>query len=253
MGKAGPSPDQTAGKQPQTTTGLSKEPVVLKTARVKPDGLWAYTFNQQVLEDISLGYSNYGLYNRPDSEELKCAERLEDCPREEQGGTDYDVDKEAPGKASTTFKVHLSLAGVEGDTKTVWKTPVTKSMVLETHLAAVSVTQTTRANAATTKAPEETNIATTTTAVDAITPAEDTVTANVPEDVASHDDNVLHTRCLQPVHQNESYFTQDCNVAEIYTGPLPRAERGGSGVSKLMVNNTQEARPSTSWDYDPGS
>ena len=122
------------------------------------------------------------------------------------------------------------------------KTPVPKSMVLETRLAAVSATKTTKGTPITVTAdtPEDASTATTATAGDVIAAIDVTATTGAPEDVASHDDDALRSRCLQLVCKNGSYPTQDCNVAGIYTGPLPCAASGILGGYKLMVTNTQE-------------
>ena len=85
-------------------------------------------------------------------------------------------------------------------------------------------------------------MAATNTLEDAMAATEVTATTNASEDVASHDSDVLCSRCLQPVCQNESYSTQDWAVTGIYTGPLPRPASGRLRVIKSMVPNTQERK-----------
>ena len=77
------------------------------------------------------------------------------------------------------------------------------------------------------------------TAKAAITTTELTAATNAPEDVASHEDDALHTQRLQAIHQFRDYSTQDYNVAVTYTGPLPCSASGGLEVSRTMGTSTQ--------------
>ena len=210
-----------------------KKSAGLETTRVKLDGLKTYTSNQGVLEYISLMFSNWGLYKwGPNSELLGRTEWGRDCPKKEPGGT------------VIPLKVHPSLAGVGGDRETPRKSPVSKMMVSEMHLAAVSVTKTTKLSTMTADTLENVNAKATLTAEDAITATEFTATTNAPKDVASHDDDALHTQHLQPACQLRDYSTQNYDDAGTYTGAFPRTVRGGLKGSNLTVTNTRERETS---------
>ena len=65
------------------------------------------------------------------------------------------------------------------------------------------------------------------TTEDATIATEVAASASGPEDMASHNDNALHTGCLQSACQIKNYSTQDCEVARNCTGPLPCGASGG--------------------------